>query len=85
MKDFDHPNILGLVGVSFHDSPQLPLIVLPFMANGDLKTFLHSKRDFEHEPNVTHFPKVRIHTGYRNNYYLLYVRHCVCSLVLYVV
>ena len=60
MKDFDHPNILGLVGIYFNDSSGLPLIVLPFMANGDLKSFLHSKRDFKHDSTISDFPEVRI-------------------------
>ena len=39
MKNFDHPNVLGLLGLTF-DSEGQPLIVLPFMANGDLKSFV---------------------------------------------
>ena len=58
MKDFDHPNILGLMGIYFNDNTGLPLIVLPFMANGDLKTFLHSKRDFKRDSTITDFPQV---------------------------
>ena len=58
MKDFDHPNILGLMGIYFNDSTGLPLIVLPFMANGDLKSFLHSKRDFKRDSIITDFPEV---------------------------
>ena len=60
MKDFDHPNILGLVGISFNDNSGLPLIVLPFMSNGDLKSFLHSKRDFKRHSTISDFPDVRI-------------------------
>ena len=60
MKDFDHPNILGLVGISFSDNSGIPLIVLPFMSNGDLKSFLHSKRDFKRDSTISDFPDVRI-------------------------
>ena len=44
MIDFDHPNVLGLLGVCFDTDNGLPLIVLPFMSNGDLKTYLQIKR-----------------------------------------
>ena len=39
MKDFDHPNVLGLIGLTF-DPEGSPLVVLPLMKNGDLKSFL---------------------------------------------
>ena len=51
MLDFDHPNILKLLGVCFDTNDQLPVIILPYMANGDLKSFLISKRG-ENEPIV---------------------------------
>jgi len=44
MKNINHPNVLGLLGVCLDSENGLPYIVLPFMANGDLKTFLYSKR-----------------------------------------
>ena len=44
MKKIKHPNVLGLYGVCFNTEDGLPFIVLPFMKNGDLKTFLHGKR-----------------------------------------
>ena len=44
MKKVEHPNVLGLLGVCLNTEDGLPYIVLPFMENGDLKTFLHSKR-----------------------------------------
>jgi len=46
MKNFDHPNVLTICGVclkSEHESG-LPCIVLPFMANGDLKSYLKNNR-----------------------------------------
>ena len=60
MKDFDHPNVLGLVGIYFNDSSGLPLIVLPYMANGDLRTFLRSKRDFTRDSTILEFPNVSL-------------------------
>ena len=37
MKDFQHPNIVGLTGVCFDTPDGVPFIILPFMANGSLK------------------------------------------------
>ena len=39
MKHCDHPNVLSVLGVSLDTDHEggLPFIVLPFMANGDLK------------------------------------------------
>ncbi|XP_006812809.2 hepatocyte growth factor receptor-like [Saccoglossus kowalevskii] len=39
MKDFDHPNVLSLIGVCV-EKDGAPLIVLPFMKNGDLKAYI---------------------------------------------
>ena len=44
MLDFDHPNVIKLLAVCFNTQDNLPLIVLPYMANGDLKSFLQHKR-----------------------------------------
>ena len=46
MKRLTHPNVLPILGVcldSNHGSG-LPFMVLPFMDNGDLKSFLKKKR-----------------------------------------
>ncbi|KAM9777689.1 tyrosine-protein kinase receptor TYRO3 [Neosynchiropus ocellatus] len=44
MKDFHHPNVIQLIGVSLHRRPgqrlPVPMVVLPFMKHGDLHTFL---------------------------------------------
>ncbi|XP_072046280.1 plexin-A2-like [Amphiura filiformis] len=39
MKDFNHNNVLGLIGLTF-DPQGNPLVILPLMKNGDLKSFL---------------------------------------------
>ena len=44
MKTFDHPNVLGLVGISLNTEDGTPMIAIPFMKYGDLKTFLVAKR-----------------------------------------
>ena len=51
MLDFDHPNVLSLLGVCFDTEQQLPLIILPYMANGDLKSYLLNRRG-DNEPNI---------------------------------
>ena len=40
MKDFKHNNVMELVGVLFHEGK--PQIMLPFMDNGDLLTFIRN-------------------------------------------
>lgn len=42
-KRFNHPNILGLIGISYIEDEALPLMILPFMHNGDVKSFVKSK------------------------------------------
>ena len=63
MKDFKHRNVLGLVGVSVGvtDDVTAPYIILPYMANGDLKSYLQSKRS-EAEDNKESVFKVIAHT-----------------------
>ncbi|XP_054159075.1 hepatocyte growth factor receptor-like [Oppia nitens] len=41
MKDFNHLNVLTLIGVSFEPNGE-PIIILPFMANGDLLTYIRN-------------------------------------------
>ena len=45
MATFQHPNILGLLGVCFDSPDGTPLMVLPFMVNGNLKTYLIKSRN----------------------------------------
>lgn len=44
MKSFTHPNILSLIGVCVDAGPT-PYIVMPFMANGSLLSYLRKERD----------------------------------------
>jgi len=44
MKKFNHPNVLHILGVGLDADNGLPFIVLPYMANGNLKTYLKKKR-----------------------------------------
>ena len=43
MKQFNHPNIMNLIGVCMDAGPA-PYIVMPFMANGSLLSFLRKER-----------------------------------------
>ena len=39
MKDFQHINVLGIRGITF-DADNSPMVILPFMANGDLRNYI---------------------------------------------
>ncbi|XP_038066433.1 hepatocyte growth factor receptor-like [Patiria miniata] len=54
MKSFNHPNVLKLLGLTFDRSGQ-PLIVIPFMANGDLKSFLVKQKQNLSHTHLTMF------------------------------
>lgn len=41
MKDFQHENVLGLVGVCI-DADGSPMVLLPLMPNGDLRTYVQN-------------------------------------------
>lgn len=43
MKHFEHPNVLGLIGVCLDAGPA-PYVVMPFMANGSLLHYLKKER-----------------------------------------
>nr|DBA14338.1 TPA: hypothetical protein GDO54_005326 [Pyxicephalus adspersus] len=48
MKEFDHPNVCKLIGVSLKSRTKgrlpVPMVILPFMKHGDLHTFLLMSR-----------------------------------------
>ena len=44
MALFDHPNVLPLVGVCLDGGPA-PFIIMPFMFNGSLLSYLKKERD----------------------------------------
>ena len=56
MKNFDHPNVLHILGVGLDPDNGLPFIVLPFMVNGNLQMYLKSKRQKITE--INQLPKV---------------------------
>ena len=53
MKKFNHNNVLNILGVGLDADTRLPFILLPFMADGDLKTYLRNKQS-----TTDWFPKV---------------------------
>lgn len=42
MKNFNHKNVLHLIGVSFDQNDGLPMLVIPYMHNGNLLDFLRN-------------------------------------------
>ena len=44
MSTFDHPNVLTLVGVCLDGGPA-PFLIMPFMFNGSLLSYLKKKRN----------------------------------------
>ena len=58
MKGLDHPNILPIIGVCLESKHEggLPFMILPFMINGDLKSYLRNKR--KNPAYVDQFPEV---------------------------
>ena len=44
MQQFDHPNVLQIVGVCLDGGPA-PYIIMPFMANGSLLSHLKEERE----------------------------------------
>ena len=56
MKDFHHPNVLGLAGVCFDTPDGYPFLILPFMVNRSLKDYLRNSR--VNLTGVDTFPKV---------------------------
>ena len=58
MNTFHHPHVLGLIGISLNNCFRSPYLVLPFMENGDLRTFLKNKRDVATRATDSGFPEV---------------------------
>ena len=58
-KQFNHPNIMSLIGISIIPGERTPLMVLPYMHHGDVKSFVKSKRGTKIE--LDEFPKVVYH------------------------
>ena len=57
MKSFKHPNVLGLVGMCLNSPSGVPLMVLAFMANGNLKKYLQQARRYE---KIDQYPEASV-------------------------
>ena len=44
MSEFDHPNVLNLIGVCLDGGP-VPYLIMPFMENGSLLLYLRKRKD----------------------------------------
>ena len=44
MSEFNHPNVLNLMGVCLDGGPA-PYIIMPFMENGSLLSYLRKEKD----------------------------------------
>ena len=67
MCTFSHPNVLGMEGICLDEESQSPYLILPFMSNGDLKTYLRKKRGVNNMVDVS-YPDVRRLTSYLYSY-----------------
>jgi len=52
MKRFNHPNVIGLIGVCVDAGPA-PYIIMPFMGNGSLLFYLKKHRTELMPPGTT--------------------------------
>ena len=57
-KKFDHPNVLSIIGVSIIPEEDVPLMIMPYMHHGDVKSFIKSKRG--DDVKVVNFPEVKL-------------------------
>ena len=48
MLSFDHPNVMSLIGLCLDTG--VPLIIMPFMANGSVLTYVKSHKKELHYP-----------------------------------
>ena len=58
MMAFDHPHVLNLIGICVDGGPS-PYIVMPFMANGSLLSYLKNHRADLVLPEDANYEKVR--------------------------
>ena len=56
-RKFDHPNVMSIIGASSTPEEGIPLMVLPYMLHGDVKSFLTLSRGIRIK--MTQYPAVR--------------------------
>lgn len=44
MSNFNHANVLDLIGVVYADG-HMPVVVLPFMSRGDIRALIHKENE----------------------------------------
>ena len=74
MKEFKHANVLTLVGVGFKGI--VPMLVFPFMENGDLLTYIRTE---DNRPTVKDLLQFAIDVG-NGMAYLSTMRYVHCDL-----
>jgi len=73
---FDHPNVLSLIGVSIVPDDDIPLMVMPYMLHGDVKSYLKSQRG--NSIDADQLPKkVRTNSYFAGIYSYTYPINCV--------
>ena len=50
MRSFQHDNVLSLIGISF-DVQSQPIVILPFLKNGDLLSYLRNPKNVSLPPS----------------------------------
>jgi len=65
MKDFKHHHVLTLIGVCFEDEGS-PMVVLPYMQNGDLLSYIRDEKNMPTVKNLLTFA-IEIAKGIRNS------------------
>ena len=74
MKELCHPNVMNLLGVCLDAGPT-PYIVLPFMENGDLLSYIKKRRESLLVTECDDIDKVHVHL--MNSAFVLC--SCVCK------
>ena len=72
MKRFDHPNIVGLLGVCFDTPDGYPYLILPYMVNGNVRDYLKDKRI--HHTLTSALPDVSV---MKANQFCIFPRLCI--------
>ena len=73
MKELCHPNVMNLLGVCLDAGPT-PYIVLPFMENGDLLSYIKKHRESLLVTECDDIDKVHVHPINST----FFVKQCAC-------
>ena len=68
-SNFNHSNVLSIIGVSVNPEDNTPLMVMPFMHNGSVQSYVKSKRG--NTVDFISFPEVTMHLNmYASSMYI---------------